>query len=445
MDRIPNEVLSHILSYLLPGREKHRLPRDRIDHVLPVRLQSVKTLNDYFRSWRQLLKIDSIKAAVRRITIDPAPWGCVDGNGGDPLLRPAFSSSFDYWPAFTAAVTRICDIPNLGSLIVHFYNDGEDESGTTATQKRTLEVITRTLEARNSRPNTSIVRELALHGLKGTPLSAYLTDNLFRNIQRLHITVTYGGEERQRPEFSLYLSGTLLPQVSDHLVELTLGGFLWGFIPVEFNGKGLSFPRLKSLTLGDYIVLRQDQFDWVLKQRSLRDLKLYSCHIATHCLVDEFYFGARAVNLNGWKKVFDASTDMDQSDHGFVSNTPYLGSLQHGWYTNDLRWSNLFDRVRENLPELQSFTFDDIGWASYCYEELLQFSSKDGLSQRYLTFCKGGWSMMWYIPVTERGVWWYVDDTGPGCAVGLYTRTEPTDSQALERLIEETRKRREVK
>lgn len=38
MDHIPNEILSHIFSYLLTEREKHRLRDDWIDHILPVRL-----------------------------------------------------------------------------------------------------------------------------------------------------------------------------------------------------------------------------------------------------------------------------------------------------------------------------------------------------------------------------------------------------------------------
>ncbi|KAJ9417671.1 hypothetical protein QL093DRAFT_2416719 [Fusarium oxysporum] len=38
MDHLPNEILSHIFSYLLTEREKHRLRDDWIDHILPVRL-----------------------------------------------------------------------------------------------------------------------------------------------------------------------------------------------------------------------------------------------------------------------------------------------------------------------------------------------------------------------------------------------------------------------
>lgn len=38
MDHIPNEILSHILSYLLTDRQKHRLHEDSIDDILPVRL-----------------------------------------------------------------------------------------------------------------------------------------------------------------------------------------------------------------------------------------------------------------------------------------------------------------------------------------------------------------------------------------------------------------------
>ncbi|KAF5579671.1 hypothetical protein FPCIR_10977 [Fusarium pseudocircinatum] len=383
---------------------------------------------------------NSIEAAVRRVTIEATPWSHFDGYGGNSL---AVLTVLDFWgspaysTAFTVAVRRICYMPNLKSLTYE----------PPATRERALEIISQTLEVRRLHPNTSIIRELVLYGLEDTPLSTHVTDNLFRNIERLHIKVAYSDEQRERPQFARYLSGTLLPLVSDRLVELTLAGHLWGAIPVEFNGKSLSFPLLKSLTLDDYVVLRQDQFDWVLGQRSLSSLRLYNCRIATHCLVDESDFEDWSVNLNGWKKTFDTPIDMDQSNHGFMS-TPYLESLQPGWYTNDLRWSNLFDRVRENLPELHNFTFERVGWASY-FEGSPDVIGLDELFERYLTFYDGYWDTAWYKPVTENGVWteigWVKDDSVPGCAAGLDTRTEPADRQALEKLMEVTRKRREGK
>lgn len=78
-------------------------------------------------------------------------------------------------------------------------------------------------------------------------------------------------------EWEPYLQETLLPSIADHLVELTLSGpFFWGAIPAEFNGKGQNFPRLTSLTLCECVIIREDQFDWVLAQESLTSLRMHS-------------------------------------------------------------------------------------------------------------------------------------------------------------------------
>jgi hypothetical protein len=122
-----------------------------------------------------------------------------------------------------------------------------------------------------------------------------------------------------------------LPSVAERLVELTLAGWLWGAIPVEFNGKGLSFPRLKRLKLDHYIILRQDQFDWVLEQRSLIDLQPYNCKIATHCVVHQDDFEYWGVNLSGWKKLADSYEEMHHPNLSSMLNTPHFGEIRPGW------------------------------------------------------------------------------------------------------------------
>jgi hypothetical protein len=108
----------------------------------------------------------------------------------------------------------------------------------------------------------------------------------------------------------------------------------------------------------------------------------------------------------------------------------------------------MFDRVRENLPLLRNFTFKHSAWGVY-FEDFPGKPNKDALSGRYYTFDEGYWGAIWYKPVNERqssfrfGTSYFTDDDMPGSPVGLYTRTEPADRQALERLVEETWKRRE--
>ncbi|KAF5564815.1 hypothetical protein FPHYL_4542 [Fusarium phyllophilum] len=452
MDHIPNEILSHIFSHLLTDREKQRLHQDRIDCILPVRLQSKKTVVDGFRSWKKLLRTESINAVVRRVAIETTPWDPELGEGGDLEWWPDSWIDHGVWHEFDFAIILICNIPNLNSLTVRFSTlcAGEENDGLepepTHVRERTLRIIERALRMRETLRKTSI-RELVLFGFEDTPLPKDLTQNLLRNIERLHISFTYGDHQREKPEFPPYLANTLLPSVSEHLVELTLAGYFWGSITVEFNGKGLSFPCLKSLTLEEYIILRQDQYDWVLEQRSLIDLKLYDCKIATHFLVGRLENWG--VNLNGWEKLTENFTDVDGSYHSSISSTSPSGPLQLGWYTSDLRWSSMFDRIHENLPMLQNFTFGSASWQNY-FEHLPKDTNKDVLpSERYQTFYHGYWSDDWYKPVNKRSPWveagYFENDTVPGTPLGLYLRTELPDRRALEKLMEVTRKRRDGK
>ncbi|KAG5750682.1 hypothetical protein H9Q72_006745 [Fusarium xylarioides] len=266
MDLIPNEILSHILSYLLTDREKHRLREDSIRHVLPIRLQSKNTVEDDFGSWHKVLENDSIKDAVRRVAIETSPISDYS-NVNHISSWPESWLRDGHWPEFTSAISQICDMPNLDCLDVRFslFPASEQLPGLphepSSTRKRTLEIISETLRVRESRPGTRIIRELILKCLEVTPLPKNLTDNLLQNIERLHIALVYGDDQREKPGFTSYLSGTLLPSVSERLVELTIAGHRWGSISAEFNGQGLSFPCLKRLTLEEYIILRQDQFD----------------------------------------------------------------------------------------------------------------------------------------------------------------------------------------
>ncbi|KAF5664850.1 hypothetical protein FDENT_12774 [Fusarium denticulatum] len=443
MDHIPNEILSHIFSYLLTDKEKHRLREDSIRHVLP----SKNTIEDDFSSWHKVLENGSIKDAVRRVAIETSPiydYPDVDHISSWPESWPRDG----HWPEFTSAISRICDMTNLDCLDMRFslFPASGQLPGLphepSSTRKKTLEIISETLRARESRPGTSIIRELILKCLEDTPLPKDLTDNLLQNIEKLHIALVYGDDQREKPGFASYLSGTLLPSVSERLVELTIAGHRWGSIPAEFNGKGLSFPCLKRLTLEEYIILRQDQFDWVLEQRSLVDLNLYSCKIATHCLVQQPDFEHFGVNLDGWTKLPNPSTDMGQLNYSSMTHT-HLGLLDSGWYTNDLRWSDMFDCIRQNLPNLRNFNFKCSSWENYFegHPTVLNL----GMSGRYYTFDEGSWGVMWYRPVEERPfpMEWdpFQDEDMPGTPVRFYERAQSADAHALQKLMVATRKR----
>jgi hypothetical protein len=260
------------------------------------------------------------------------------------------------------------------------------------------------------------------------------------------MSFTYADEHYHSLVFLPYIQKTMLPSVAERLVELTLGGWFWGAIPVEFNAKDLSFPRLKRLILDSYIILRQDQFEWVLEQSSLIDLQLYNCRIATHCVVHQHEFEYWGVNLDGWKKLANSYEEMNDPNLDSMLNTPHFGELRPGWYMSDLRWSDMFDRIHRHLPLLRNFTFEPL-----CAEDVLEYypahPANGCMDERYWTYGDEFWSSMWYRPA--RAHQWkatcFFDDNMPGTPVGLYERTEAADRQALEKLMEATQKRREGK
>ncbi|RBA16032.1 hypothetical protein FPRO05_11882 [Fusarium proliferatum] len=454
MDHIPNEILSHILSYLLTDREKHRLRGDSICHVLPVRLQSEDTIEDGFASWHRLLETDSIRNAIRRVNIETAPWDSQLEDGNAILFWPDSWPENGYWPEFASAIDCIRDMPNLNSVTLRFsmFCLGDDREAVldepTGTRQRILEIISEALRDRESRPGISTVRELVLSNLEDYPLSTDLTHNVLRNIDRLHMCFTYAHEHRESNVFSEYVQTIMLPSVAERLVELTLAGWLWGAIPVEFNLKGLPFPRLKRLKLDNYLILREDQFDWALKQQSLVDLQLYNTRIATHCAlldVDQGDFEYWGVNLHGWKELAN-NHEVNGPPPGSILNTPHSGELRPGWFMNDLRWSNMFDLIRQHLPLLKNFIFEPSDNGDFL-EHYPGNPERNWTDERYRIYQSGFWNTMCYKPSKEHE--WeatpFFDDDMPGTPVDLPKRTESADRQALEKLMEVTRKRRDGK
>ncbi|RGP75765.1 f-box protein [Fusarium sporotrichioides] len=277
----------------------------------------LESLDTHFDYWLNLTDLAHVNKFARRVAIESALQD-YDGSCYDGHWPPSWAKE-GIWPVFEDSIDRIIDMPNLDVIEIRFAsccagrNANRDpwapeleiaNPETAATRFHTLRAIVRAMEERSSRPNTSIIRELVLRNLQNMALPKDIADDLFHNIQRLHIKITtenYGTEypDEERPdlihreelrEFPRYLQNTLLPSVAHQLVELTISGKHWGSIPGEFNGKGLTFLRLNTLTLDGFVILRKDQFDWILEQKSLTALHLHNCTIATYCLVQQTEF-----------------------------------------------------------------------------------------------------------------------------------------------------------
>ncbi|RSL52991.1 hypothetical protein CEP54_010619 [Fusarium duplospermum] len=449
LNHFPDGVLSNIFSHLITKAQKHRLHDDFIVDIWPVRLvcrrwnvlatpQLFQTLtlfhsewaaNKDFDFWKHMLATDAIRAAARRVAIESAPWDDLDERSSWVWEDWRYDNE---WPEFTAAIERICDMPHLNALEVRFSsncvgrdgNQEDPEMELSITRENTLRAVLNAMRKRASRPNTSVIRELVLDNLQHIALPKDITDGLLENIERLHIFTAH--------------ENTLLPSVAEQLVELTLASPAnWGAIPGEFNGKGLRFPQLKSLTLAEYVITRQDQFEWVLSLESLTSLCLHGCTIATHILVLQPEFAFWEVDMRWWKRVADPP-ELDDEDDVRPAYEISTGkrTLTPGFYVHSLRWDAMFDSIRERLPRLQEFRFTKEQWITFFRHS--GEANPEALVDRYMAFTQY-WCELWSYNLKECG---YVEENRPGLPEELLTITEEADRRALEKLLQTTRERR---
>lgn len=262
--------------------------------------------------------------------------------------------------------------------------------------------VLKAMRQRAARSNMTVIRELVLENLQNRPLPKILTEQL---------------------------------------TELTISAQnCWGAIPGEFNGKGLQFPRLKTLTLAEYVIARHDQFDWVLAQESLTCLRLHSCAICSHILVLQPEFASWGVDSRAWKRVADPPDGEDGSSGTSYTIHPGECPLTPGFYVNSLRWETVFDSIRENLPRLHEFSFTKEEWRTFFRHRGCGNAQAlaEALANRYLAFSQY-WSELWTDTVQRCN---YVEEDRQGRPEELLALTEEADGRALKRLLRTTRERR---
>ncbi|EKJ75767.1 hypothetical protein FPSE_03947 [Fusarium pseudograminearum CS3096] len=461
---LPNEVLSTIFGHLMTENEKHCLGFQHLGDITKVRLvcrlwndlaskhlfrtlalhNDIDTMTSWFYHWHRLIGSKTVADAARRITIESAAEDWQGSCHKDSW--PASWEESGKWPAFVSAIERIYDMPNLDAIEVRFTSccAGPDadrqpwgdvevaDPEPTATRLYTLSAVAETVEKRATRPKMSVIRELVLDNLQNMPLPNTIASSVLQNIQRLHIRIlseSYGKlhPDEERPDlvhreelrrFPRYLQNKLLPLVANQLVELTISGKHWGSIPGEFNGKGLSFPNLRTLTLDGFDILHKDQFQWILEQKTLMALHLHNCTIAAYCHVQHPDFSRWNVDLQGWSKV----------------NALGLGPFA-GWYESRLRWDTLFHSIRESLPRLRRFSFDRQPWAVYFRHDTCPFPGQ--MELRYLAF-SGRWFEPPRLHYYERSE---LQKSMPRLVDESLVKAEKPDSQALEKLLQTVKDR----
>ena len=157
------------------------------------------------------------------------------------------------------------------------------------TRVNTLKAVFGAIRQRAAKnPGGASIRSLTFENLQNMPIPEFTESELYRDVMkdvdRLHVLVaeeyTEGGPDGdiyciERQQYEPYLQGSLLPPLASQLVNLTLAfNEGWGIMPGYFDGRGLVFPRLKTLTLRNFMIGYHNHLDWVLAQKTLTTLRL---------------------------------------------------------------------------------------------------------------------------------------------------------------------------
>ncbi|KAK4198546.1 hypothetical protein QBC40DRAFT_331203 [Triangularia verruculosa] len=359
-----------------------------------------------FAKWNQIVSSPIVQSAAGEVEIySIRPPGIHASCGGYGLERDddIWERWGDgEWPEFLSAINGIAGLPNLGAVKIVFSQgcEGSDEKGDRWeivenfwTRMHTIENVFIAILQRkalasakdSSRSGITPITSLTIENLQNRRFEDFdddfLSTDIFRSvvedITELRLQVTHEYTEygpdydiymRERHEFEPWLQKELLPCFASRLTSLHIS-FLenWGVAPGYFDGKGLHFPNLKSLTLGEYVVGHHDQFEWVLAHTTLETLCLDRCVIVSYLHYnDDDIRRWGNIPTHDWKKV----------------------SGDERLYSFSGTWEQVFDRIRVGLHNLVQFRMRNV------VDQHSKLRTPDELgcrltAERYVTFSSG--------------------------------------------------------
>ncbi|KAH8685324.1 hypothetical protein BGZ61DRAFT_455279 [Ilyonectria robusta] len=427
LNKLPDELLSQILDCLRLDKRSLRPLDDnpgKIGDLLNARLVC--------RKWNSL----ATKHAFRTIFLAPTEKGLKAWAGllsSNPVISAArrvviYSSSFsaqdedyyewegwkdDTFSEFTDAMSRIRDLDLVDQICLRFTskcvgvaadpdffwgNDVEEIS----TRENTLKALFEAIRERAGQPNAAKIRSLTIKHLQNVPLPDFTSSELFKSVAKdldqLHLEVAeeynkHGPDHDiyciELVQFEPYMQRHWLSPLADQLTSLTLNfGECWGTLPGNFNGRGLVFPQLKTLTLGSYAISHHDHLDWVVSQPSLKSLRLDWCFIVSFIRTEASKIVEWNVPTYDWERLPHGAFGFDFSDDAV--------------YRFPGTWESVFDKIRTGLPNLVDFQFHISRSGPVCFDNPRPLPTKLSLG-RYIVFDIGLCPSRWIEPNYDTG------------------------------------------
>ncbi|CAG9983127.1 unnamed protein product [Clonostachys byssicola] len=439
---LPNELLGRIIGLMEPASTAltarsvcQRWNTLAVPHAfrkIILRPTEEGSTEEGFKAWGALLENERIKDAVREILIYSH---ITDDDEG-------------YWdelPAgFITALQKIADLHYIEKITVNFSPVccGPESIGQGITSHETyekrisvFEAVFNAIQTRSNQPGRTSIRSFAVENMQNAPIPTFTSSSLFKSVTEdleeldLHIVQEHS---ESRPESDLHevelvtfepwlQDSLLMPMANLTSLSLCIDEF-WGTAPGTFNGRGLAFPRLKSLKLKYFNISHYNHFDWVLNQTTLESLRLDSCTIAT--ILDLWN-----PEMHDWEPIAE---DTFGSDFGELFLFPGT-------------WEFIFDKIRTSLPNLADFEF--FPGPRYIREDRNSVREDINPTQqttvlygsRYSAFCE---SEGWVDPTEFGGVIDFCDlEPNEQAMLDRHKPAEEGDQRALDELLDATKRR----
>ncbi len=327
------------------------------------------------KAWSDMINSEAIQLVAQNVVICSHPEEDEEGmddDASDEEDSPVENSDDENTGYFGAAVGSIAKLPNLKSLQICFAEkclgardtewwEEDEDTEPISHRLQTLRTVFGALRKRRAAFDkqdwTTTIRSLTLKNLQNLPIPEFTSSDLYKDavkdINELHLLIAHEYNEHgpdhdldrvERQTYEPYLEKELLPPLAHQLRSLTLTfKECWGVIPAYFDGKGLDFPNLKTLTLGEFVIGHHDQFDWVLAQKSLETLRLDRCFIVSHLRIlnDQWNTWRARVPSHDWHEYPDGAFGFEK-DHSQAFG--FSGT-----------WEAVYDGIRNGLPKLREF------------------------------------------------------------------------------------------
>lgn len=345
---------------------------------------------------------------------------------------------------FYTSLGQLSRLPRLESACLRFTENcaAEDDfygnrHESPSHRLKVLEQFFQALARRCQNPKLSPVRRLTVYNLQNMPCpqitSSMPFSSVMRDVEHLHLHIMEEWNEigpdqdisrEERRSFMPFLHEHWLAPPAPRLKSLTISfRDCWGPLPGYFDGHSLHFPKLENLMLGRYCLAHGDSMDWVLRQKSLKSLRLHNCMIASHLSVDSDSMLEWQVKTHDWLRLpsgaFEFEPDIDEVYH-------YPGT-----------WEDVFRGIGNELPNLTDFRFH-----IYCprsRDEDVPFDRPDRLTTslsplRYVVFDQGLLPTQWIDVDNEEGNMDFGDYGGRNTSLNRHLETMQGDGAALDEL-----------